>query len=68
MTYRERIFSGEKDMVMDALTSTNPNGVILGIASVVKNKPDDDDIINALKDLKESWLIIFGYSIRNPGA
>ena len=46
---------------MDALTSTNSNATVIGIAAVVKNKPDDDDIINALK---ESWMIIFGYIIR----
>lgn len=45
------------------MTSTNPNGVVLGIASAVKNKPDDDNILNALKDLKESRLIVFGFSI-----
>lgn len=63
MTYRERIFAGEKIMLLDALRSTNPNAAILGIASVVKNKSDDDDILNAIKNLKESRMIILGYSI-----
>ena len=27
---------------MDALTSTNSNATVIGIAAVVKNKPDDD--------------------------
>lgn len=49
---------------IDALSSTNPNATIIGIAAVVKNKPDNDDIISALKDLKESRMIVFGYSIR----
>lgn len=62
--YRKRAFEGDKEILMDALTSTNPNATVIGIAAVVKNKPDDDDIINALKDLKESWMIIFGYSIQ----
>lgn len=64
MTYRERAFAGEKNIVMDALKSLNSNATIIGIAAVVKNKPDDEDIINALKALKESRMIIFGFSIR----
>lgn len=41
MTYRERAFAGEKNIVMDALKSLNSNATIIGIAAVVKNKPDD---------------------------
>lgn len=56
MTYRERAFAGEKNIVMDALKSMNSNATISGIAAVVKNKPDDEDIINVLKALKESRM------------
>ena len=40
--YRKRAFEGNKEILMDALTSTNSNATVIGIAAVVKNKPDDD--------------------------